>query len=99
MSNNHMSGGAGNVAKNLIEAHGSALSEVETSFLASVEEKPNVWGECVSALVLQRSLGKHADALNSAASASERYAKSLARATWALVAATAVLALIEIIRK
>jgi hypothetical protein len=90
--------GTADVAKDLIEAHGGSLSTEETVFIASVKQWPNVWGECVAALVLQRSLSKHAEALNSAASASDRYARSLVKATWALVAATAALVIVGIIQ-
>ena len=93
-----MSSNTGDSAKVLLEAHGPALSKEETSFLASVKHWPNVWGECLAALLLQRSLSKHADALNSAAAASDRYAKSLVGATWALVCVTAALVVVGIIQ-
>lgn len=91
-----MSVNSGDSAAKFFENHGSALSEEEKSFLTSVKHWPNVWGECVTALLLQRSLAKHATALNAAAVASNRNAKSLTWATWALVFVTAVLVVIGI---
>lgn len=82
----------------LLETNGPVLSKEEVSFLASVKHWPNVWGECVSAMLLQRSLSRHADALNSAALASKSYAKALVWATWALVFATVALAVIGAIQ-
>lgn len=86
-------------AKSLFESYGGVLSKEETSFLSSVESQwPNCWGEYISALVLQRSLTNHAKALNAAATASERYGKSLSKATWALFFATLALVFVGIIQ-
>lgn len=98
MTSNTIPEKTGDVAQNLLEAYGGALSKEETAFLEYVRQWPNTWGEGVSALILKRSLSKHAEALNAAAASSERYAKSLVSATWALVAATLVLAFIGIIQ-
>lgn len=98
MSSSTVSDGMGGVAAELISAHGKPLIKEEADYLVSSAQWPNVWGECVSALLLQRSLGKHADALNSAAAASDRYAKALVRATWALVIVTLALVIIGVIQ-
>ena len=88
----------GDVGQNLIEAHGGPLTTQESEFLEYLKQWPGTWGEGISALLLKRSLSKHADALNSAAASSDRYAKSLVSATWALVAATLVLSVVGLIQ-
>lgn len=88
---------SGDVAIALLESHGTELSAEELSYLGAVKHWPNVWGECVSALLLQRSLLKHADALNAAAEASNRHGKSLVWATWALVVATISLVFVGVV--
>ena len=48
--------------------------------------------------ILQSALAKHAEAFNRAAAASDRYANRLVIATWALVVATFLLAMVEAIK-
>ena len=91
MSSNTMSGPTDNLANNLLASHGKPLSKEETAFLTHLAQWPISWGDGISALLIQRSLSKHAEALNGAATASDRYSKSLAYATWALVAVTVAL--------
>jgi len=91
MSSLTISDGVDSIAHKLIESHGMALTKEESDLLVHAKQWPNTWAECVSALLLQRALTKHANALNSAATASDRYAKSLVWATWALVAATSAM--------
>ena len=59
------------------------------------------WGFGVFALysakMIEAALEKHASALILAADASDKYSRSLVKATWALVAATLVLALVAIL--
>ena len=78
-----------------------ALGERLRNFLVSAaehSERKGPWVQATSAVfaskLLEASLSRHAKALISAAEASDRYARSLARATWALVLATGVLALL-----
>jgi hypothetical protein len=70
-------------AKNSIDFdHGSWINSITTIYFSKMVE---------------RSLRDHADALNRTAKASEKYTRQLAFATWALVFATIVLAIITAI--
>ena len=88
--------------RELFESKGLAITEQEIeAHLRSDRADGLNWGFGVFALysakTVEAALQSHARALIQAAEASDRYSRNLARATWALVAATAVLALVAVL--
>jgi hypothetical protein len=95
--------GSDKTTQDLITSAGLIYSDEEKNFINSVASLHGGehWGVTTSTLystkLLDRALAKHSDALIAAAEASDRYAKNLVKATWALVIATAVLAIATIV--
>ena len=78
-------------------SEGVDFTEGEQRFLRMATQEVETWATGIAALysarLLSQALEMHSRALTQAAEASDRYAKDLGKATWALVAVTAVLAL------
>ena len=87
-------------AAHLLFAEGE-LTDNEKQFIEMVSAWPGAGVEATSLVytsrLLEKALRRHAEALIMAANASDRYARRLVWATWALVAATAALVVTTIV--
>ena len=100
-----MSSGYPGVSEDLMKAADLNYSVEEKKFIDilanQVRGQSIQWGLATSTLystkLLDRALTKHSDALTRAAEASDHYARNLVGATWALFAATTVLAVATIV--
>ena len=87
------------IINDMFKSQGDILTEEEKKYLelATGNSTTITALQCMSSLLLQRSLNSHAKALKNAAESSDKYAASLVKATWVLVLATFVLAMVSII--
>ena len=84
-----------------LEIGDRTLNFIVTAGTPNIHDERAGWSYATSSIYLskylERSLEKHAEALLKAAKASEKHAASLKYATWALVGATLILAMITLI--